>query len=288
MNYFKTDINHPFLEILECCGENSEVNQPVKTLYYMGALPDPRPPVVAIVGARRCTKYGEEVAYRTAYELAKKGIVVVSGMAYGIDACAHRGCLDAGGTTVAVLGTPIDQLYPRGNEGLAKRILERGAIISEYPPGFPTKAYCFQERNRIVSGLADALLVVEASRQSGTKGTYDVACKQGKDIYVLPGDITRPMSAGSNEMLRQGAHPFLDSSDILIRFGDGLHESLGPDLSMLNDIERKIYTAIKVGYDSADDIIKALDISVVDFNIAVTTLELNDLITLQGDNWVTK
>lgn len=288
MKYTKTDINHPFLEILECCGENTEVNQPVEELYYLGRLPDPRPPVVAIVGARRCTQYGEEAAYRAAYDLAKKGVVIVSGMAYGIDACAHRGCLDAGGVTVAVLGTPIDKIYPRGNASLAKRILERGAIISEYAPGFPTKAYCFQERNRIVSGLADFLLVIEASRQSGTKGTFDMACKQGKEVFVLPGDITRPMSAGSNEMLRAGAHPYLDSSDILIRYGDGLHESLGPDLSALNELEHKVYAAIKVGYDNADDIVKALDISACDFNIAVTTLELYDLVSLQGNNWVAK
>lgn len=288
MKYTKTSINHPFLEILECCGEDSDVKQPVKELYYLGRLPDPRPPVVAIVGARRCAKYGEEAAYRAAYDLAKKGVVIVSGMAYGIDAAAHRGCLDAGGVTVAVLGTPIDQLYPRGNYSLAQRILERGAIISEYAPGFPTKAYCFQERNRIVSGLADVLLVVEASRQSGTRGTYDMACRQGKDVYVLPGDITRPMSAGSNEMLRQGAFPYLDASDILIRFGDGLHAQFGPDLSALNELERKVYAAIRVGYDTADDIIEALDISVMDFNIAVTTLELYDLISLHGDNWVAK
>ena len=288
MKYIKTDIDHPFLKILECCGENSEVNHPVEELYYLGELPDPRPPVVAIVGARRCTKYGEEMAYRAAYDLAKKGIVIVSGLAYGIDACAHRGCLDAGGTTVAVLGTPIDKIYPCGNVGLAKRILEHGAIISEYAPGFMTKAYCFQERNRIVSGLADFLLVIEASRQSGTKGTFDVACKQGKEVFVLPGDTTRPMSAGSNEMLRAGAHPFLDASDILIRYGDNPQTPLGPDLSVLNGLERKVYAAIKAGYDSADDIIKALDISVVDFNIAVTTLELYDLITLQGDNWAIK
>ncbi len=288
MRYVKTDINHPFLEILECCGENSEVNQPIENLYYLGHLPDPRPPVVAIVGARRCTKYGEEAAYRAAYDLAKKGVVIVSGLAYGIDACAHRGCLDAGGVTVAVLGTPIDQIYPRGNAGLAKRILERGAIMSEYAPGFPTKAYCFQERNRIVSGLADFLLVIEASRQSGTKGTFNIACKQGKETFVLPGDITRPMSAGSNEMLRAGAHPFLDASDILIRYGDGLHQALGADLSGLNELERKVYAAIEVGYDCADDIIAALNISVVDFNIAITTLECYDLITLQGDNWVIK
>ena len=113
MKYTKTDINHPFLEILECCGENTEVNQPVKELYYLGQLPDSRPPVVAIVGARRCTKYGENIAYRAAFELAEHGAIIVSGMAYGIDACAHRGCLDAGGITIAVLGTAIDNIYPQ-------------------------------------------------------------------------------------------------------------------------------------------------------------------------------
>ena len=241
---------------------------------------------MAIVGARRCTKYGEDIAYRAAYELASHGVIIVSGMAYGIDACAHRGCLDAGGTTIAVLGTAIDNLYPRSNFGLAQRILEKGAILSEYGPGFETRAYNFQVRNRIVSGLADAVLIVEAALGSGTFGTYDFALKQGKDIFAVPADITRPMSAGTNEMLRQAANPYLDASDILLRFGM-LHHKPERDLSNLSDAERKIYLLIRDGVKDADEIVARLNLSVVDFNCAITTLELDNYVVPIGQGWAT-
>ena len=161
----------------------------------------PRPKVVSIVGSRRCTRYGEAIAYKTAYELAEKGIMIVSGMAYGIDAFAHRGCLDAGGTTIAVLGTPIDYIYPASNRSLAERILQKGGILSEYAPGTQTRNWHFLERNRIVSGLADALLIVEASDHSGTLTTASLALDQGKDVFVVPGDITRPMSVGCKRLI---------------------------------------------------------------------------------------
>lgn len=239
---------------------------------------------MAIVGARRCTKYGEDIAYRAAYELASHGVVIVSGMAYGIDACAHRGCLDAGGVTVAVLGTAIDQLYPRSNFGLAQRILEKGAIISEYAPGSETRAYNFQIRNRIVSGLADAVLIVEAALGSGTFGTYDYALKQGKDIFAVPADITRPMSAGANEMLRQGANPYLDVTDILFSLGIYARKAKR-DLSGLTDIERGVYGLISDGVKDADEIVGRLNISAVDFNCAITTLELGDYVVPLGQGW---
>ena len=153
-------------------------------------------------------------AYRTAYELTQLGCMVVSGMAFGIDGCAHRGCLDAGGTTIAVLGTPIDKLYPASNRGLAQRILEKGAILSEYEPGHDTRSWEFLERNRIVAGLGDALLVVEAGERSGTYTTASQALDQGKTVYVLPGDLTRPMSVGCNKLIAEGANIFLSYEDI--------------------------------------------------------------------------
>lgn len=240
---------------------------------------------MAIVGARRCTKYGETIAYQAAYDLASRGVIIVSGMAYGIDACAHRGCIDAGGVTIAVLGTAIDQLYPRSNFGLAQRILEKGAILSEYPPGMETRAYNFQIRNRIVAGLADAVLIVEAAPNSGTFGTYDFALKQGKDIFAVPADITRPMSAGTNEMLRQAAHPYLDVSDILARLGID-YKKPERDLSSLTEIEQSIYALIKSGVKNADDIVERLNISAVDFNCAITTLELDNYVVPVGQGWV--
>ncbi len=250
-------------------------------------MPQNRPPVVAIVGARRCTKYGEDMAYRAAYDLASHGFVIVSGMAYGIDARAHRGCLDAGGVTIAVLGTAADKLYPRSNFGLAQRILEKGAIISEYPPGFETKAYCFVERNRIVSGLADAILVVEAANHSGTFSTYDYAAKQGKDAFAVPADVTRPMSAGTNEMLRAGAHPYIDASDILNFYGIESKKT-ERDLSDLNETEREVYRLIAAGIGDADTIVEKLGISAVDFNCAITTLELSDYVIRLDQTWAVR
>ena len=240
---------------------------------------------MAIVGSRRCTPYGENIAYHAAYELGKHGVIVVSGLAYGIDSCAHRGCLDAGGITLAVLGTAINQIYPRRNCGLAKRILEKGAILSEYAPDTETKAYFFQVRNRIVSGLADAVLVVEASKNSGTKGTYDYAVKQGKNIFAVPGDLSRPMSAGTNEMLRDGANPYLDVSDILISLGRKMPEPTEPDISKFSSITQDVYCAIKSGIRNPDTIVERLNIGVMDFNIAVTTLEMDDLIVQDGAGW---
>ena len=284
MNYTKTNIKHPFLEVLACCGR-SEQKQAVKELYYYGQLPSPRPRVVAIVGARHSTPYGEEVAYRAAYDLAKRGVVVVSGLAYGIDSCAHRGCLDAGGITVAVLGTPIDKIYPRCNLELAKRILERGAIISEYAPGHETRAYDFQIRNRIVAGLADAVLIVEASRHSGTYGTYEVALKQGKEVFVVPGDIMRAMSTGTNDMLRQGAHPYLDVSDIMLSFGS---KAVVPNIENLAGLSRdaqNVYAAIHCGFRTNETIMEALGLDVVALSIATSMLEIRGLIAMEAGRW---
>ena len=282
MTYFKTTINQPFLECLECCGKNSEVGMPVEKLWYFGAIPSSRPPVVAIVGARHSTEYGEDIAYRAAYELAKREVIIVSGMAYGIDSCAHRGCLDAGGTTIAVLGTSIDKIYPQSNRELAERIIKKGAIISEYAPGFPTKAYCFQARNRIVSGLADVVLIVEASKKSGTQGTFEFALKQGKDVFAVPGDITRPMSAGTNEMLKV-ANPYTDVSDILISLG--LYSGLNNELQLdgLSDIERKVYLAIRESGGNYEAAAKIVAIPAEDFSRAVTMLEMNGYLDVSAD-----
>ena len=282
MNY--STINpkhHPFLSALECCGK-SEQKQAVKELYYYGQLPNQRPHVVAIVGARHCTRYGEEIAYRAAYELAKRGVVVVSGLAYGIDSCAHRGCLDAGGVTVAVLGTPIDKIYPRCNLELSRRILERGAILSEYPPEHETRAYDFQIRNRIVSGLADAVLIVEASMNSGTYGTYESALKQGKEVFVVPGELTKPMSSGTKDMLRQGAHPYRDVDDIMLSFGT---RAAFARLNGLPRPARNVYAAIQNKYETAEDIMEALGLDAATVGTALTLLELRGLIECTAGKW---
>ena len=249
-------------------------------------MPDvrPRPKVVSIVGSRRCTRYGEAIAYKTAYELAEKGIMIVSGMAYGIDAFAHRGCLDAGGTTIAVLGTPIDYIYPASNRSLAERILQKGGILSEYAPGTQTRNWHFLERNRIVSGLADALLIVEASDHSGTLTTASLALDQGKDVFVVPGDITRPMSVGCNRLISQGAQVFTELNDILSIVAPEKLKHSSPQLEALSEIELSIWQQIKDGIVDGDEIMENLKLDVSDFNQAIMSLELKRYIKTIGFN----
>ncbi len=188
-----------------------------KTLYFYGKIPQKRVKTVAIVGTRKFTKYGENVAYQLAYTLAKCGVVVISGLAYGIDSIGHRGALDAGGVTLAVLGTPINEIYPREHRGLAAEIVEKdGAVISELAPGESYYAKtCFLRRNRIIAGLADAVIVVEAAERSGSLNTAAHAVEQGKEVFAVPGDVTRPMSRGCNRLIAAGAYVCSGAEDVL-------------------------------------------------------------------------
>ena len=174
----------------------------------------------AIVGARGATSYGLGVARRLARDLAEEGIGVVSGLARGIDAAAHRGALDAGGCTVGVLGCGPDRVYPRGHAGLADEIAaRRGALLSELPPGAPPLAMHVPLRNRLISALAEAVVVVEARARSGSLITVEHAAEQGREVLAVPGPVDSPESEGPNRLLRDGAAPALDASDVLRAIG---------------------------------------------------------------------
>jgi DNA processing protein len=176
-------------------------------------------PLVAIVGARRSTPYGVGVARRLARQLAGLGYGVVSGLAWGIDAAAHRGALEAGGRTVAVLGCGADQVYPREHEALAAEMTAAGAVVSELPPGAGPLKHHFPLRNRLISGLAEALVVVEARERSGSRISAEHAAEQGREVLAVPGPIDAPTSEGPNLLLRDGAAPALDASDVLRALG---------------------------------------------------------------------
>ena len=172
----------------------------------------PRPsllalPAVAIVGARACSAYGRQIAAQLARELAAAGLVVVSGLARGVDAEAHRGALEAGGITVAVLGCGIDRDYPAANRELARQVAASGLVVSEYAPGVEPAPWRFPARNRIVAGLCSASVVVEARERSGALITADFALEEGREVFAVPGEITSALSAGSNALLRLGATP---------------------------------------------------------------------------------
>jgi len=174
---------------------------------------------VAIVGARACSDYGAHVARFLARELAAAGVVVISGLARGIDGWAHRGSLDAGGATVAVLGCGIDRDYPRAHASLAGEVAARGLVVSEYPPGVAPAPWRFPARNRIVAGLAVATVVVEARERSGALITADLALEEGREVLAVPGEITSALSEGSNALLRLGAVPVTSAADVLEAIG---------------------------------------------------------------------
>jgi DNA processing protein len=190
------------------------VPDPPLLLYVLGALA--QGPALAIVGSRHATVRGRTSARALAGQAARAGISIVSGLAYGIDAAAHRGALDAGGHTVAVLASGLDRPSPAGNAGLANDIVAHGgAWISEQPPGMPARPHHFPERNRLISGLAAATLVVEARERSGSLWTARHALEQGRDVLVVPGPIDTDACRGSNALLREGAAPVLEARDLL-------------------------------------------------------------------------
>lgn len=210
---------------------------PPVVLYTRGKLPDfERMICIAVVGSRRMTDYGAAAAYRIGYDLAAAGAVVVSGMALGIDACAHRGALDAKGLTAAVLGCGADIAYPPENEELMRRIEQNGVIISEYPPREKPAGKHFPARNRIISGLCNGTLVVEAPAKSGALITATLALEQGRDIFAVPGSIFSESGEGTLRLLRDGAIPVGSAYDILIEY-----EGIYTDKLMLNRISRRYH-----------------------------------------------
>lgn len=175
----------------------------------------PQGPTVAIVGSRRASAYGREVATYLGRELARAGVWVVSGMARGVDAAAHRGALEGGGTTVAVWGAGCDRVYPPEHRELAEAIGQAGGIVTEYPPGTPPRRENFPERNRLIAGLAQVLVVVEADERSGALLSARLALDEGREVMAVPGSVFSPLSAGPNGLLRAGAAPVLSAQDVL-------------------------------------------------------------------------
>lgn len=194
------------------------IPDPPILLYTLGSFALLDRPAVAIVGSRDHSSYGAEVCRRVAGGAATAGIVVVSGMARGLDAMAHDAALDAGGTTVGVLGNGLGVIYPAANRNLYERVGRQGCLVTEFPPGERPHAGSFPRRNRLISGLARVTLVIEAANGSGTMITVDAALAQGRDVMAVPGCITSPMSIGTNRLLRDGAAPLLELGDLLRQF----------------------------------------------------------------------
>ena len=259
-------------------------------LYYYGILPEKRVPTVGIVGSRRNTRYGEEVAYKLAYEVAKRGGIVISGLAYGIDSVAHRGAVDANGITIGILGTEIENIYPKAHIDLARKMINLGgAVMSEWKEGdelFPQKT-SFLMRNRLISGLSDAVVVVEAATKSGSLNTAMHALDQNKKLFAVPGNITNPYSQGCNMLIKEGAEPYTKPDDVLdILFPKPKLRKNSSQLEIFGDDEKetKILQLLYQGITDGEEITEKSEISIEDFNQTITILEIKGRVRSLGAN----
>lgn len=258
-------------------------------LYVLGMIEPHDHQAVAIVGTRRPSDYGRRIAHQIAAELAAAGITVVSGLAEGIDTAAHKGALEAGGRTLAVLGGGLDNLYPRSNKELARKIAENGALLTEFPLGTTPQPWHFPQRNRLISGMSLAVIVVEAPMNSGALITADWAAEQGREVFVVPGPIDQPSFEGNHRLLREGARVFTKVSDMLMELPmasaplvspptprtTNLHSQLPlPDLP---PPEAVVWQILTNEYKHADDIVRESHLPAPDALAALTMLELKGL-----------
>lgn len=274
-----TPDKHKYLQLL--------VNIPAspKQLFIMGTLPSQRIPSVAIVGTRKPSSYGKEVTQRLTYDLAKKGVVIISGLALGVDGIAHRAALEAGGTTIAVLANGLPQIYPATHKDLADQIIQQGgAILSEYEPETSARTYQFLQRNRIVSGLSDAIIITEAAARSGTLNTAMHALEQRKEVFVVPGNITSPLSSGCNTLLKQGARPALCADDILEVIAPDLLQSQAALALGNSPLETTIIQLLTGGVRDGEELQQRSGSSISEFNAALTMMEITGTIRSLGAN----
>ena len=258
------------------------INNPPERLYCIGDLNLLCLKSVAVIGSRKYTLYGKIVAQMIGKELAKADIPVVSGLAYGIDSFAHEGTVSLGGKAIAVLGTGIDIIHPVRNAWLYNKIASNGLIISEYAPGTPGAKYTFPQRNRIISAISEAVVVVEAGLNSGSLITADFANEQGKSIYAVPGNINSQFSVGTNKLIKDGAIPMISISDVTsdIKGAEYTPQDIETDLG--ND-ELEIYKEIqKSSCCTIDSIAHNLNKNVGKVSAILTVLEIKGVITTYG------
>lgn len=268
-----------------------DIPTPPKELYVLGDL-DPLllKPRLAVVGSRKVTAYGKSITTRLAGEAASHGIVVVSGLALGVDALAHQAALDNGGLTLAVLASGLDQITPTTNYQLAKRILDNGgAIISEYPEGTPPIRPNFIARNRLVSGVSDAVLITEAAARSGTMHTANFALEQGRTVMAVPGNITNPMSEGTNNLIKSGATVVTQTNDILLALGLRESKTGQQEIFGRSKEESIIIKLLQTGVTDSSELLAMSKLDAAAFNQSLTMLEISGKIyALGAGHWSLK
>lgn len=257
-------------------------------LFVRGTLPAKDRFTAAIVGARSCTELGRQTAERLAFRLAEAGIQVISGLALGIDGAAHKGALEAGGKTFAVLGCGADQCYPRENYGLFKKMELQGGILAEFVPGTSPLPMNFPMRNRIISGLSDAVILVEAREKSGSLITADLALEQGKEVFAVPGRITDPLSRGCNRLIQNGAAVCLGPEDVLEAFGIKFEKKTRADKKTekrLAKNENMVYSFLDSRSGTLEEIMDACGLSVTETMECLLKLELMGMVQGNGDQY---
>jgi len=300
-NFSKDDYNAANEEIkkaerfsVKICPFNSDnfpeplrkIKDPPLLLYVKGEIKDSDMLSIGIVGARKCTEYGRSIARNFSNELATLGITIVSGLAYGIDASAHNGALDVNGRTIAFLGSGIDVVYPQSNKPLYEKIVKSGAIISEFPIGTQPSQYNFPFRNRLISGFSLGIVVVEAEEKSGSLITAGFALEQGKDVFAVPGNITSTLSRGTNKLIKDGAIPLTDVSDILENikeFKDLKREKRGVKLS---NEENSILRVLENGANTIEVISTGTKIKPIRLTQILTEMEFKGLVKRVGGRYI--
>lgn len=261
-----------------------EINQPPPVLYIKGSVNVEDDWAVAIVGTRRVTAYGRQVATEIAQFLAQNGVTVVSGLARGVDAIAHQSAIKAGGRTIAVLGSGVDVIYPPEHSRLAGEICAQGAIVSDYAMGTKPDGINFPPRNRIISGLSLATIVVEAGETSGALITAEFAVEQGKEVFAVPGSILTPQSEGTNRLIEQGARPLLKMSEILevLKLEQIPEKQNNRKQFPLNPTETKLLQSLSQEPVHVDEVSRTSGLPISEVSATLTMLELKGMVSQVG------
>ncbi|MDO5424693.1 MAG: DNA-processing protein DprA [Eubacteriales bacterium] len=259
-------------------------------IFVKGALPKPGGPAAAVIGARRCSAYGREKAGRIGRILAERGVQVVSGMALGVDGAAQNAAVCAGGKSFSVLGCGVDICYPREHIGLYDRLCQSGGILSEYPPGMPPVSWHFPVRNRLISALADCVIVIEAKERSGSLITADLAAEQGKDVLAVPGRMEDPLSRGCNRLIAQGAGILWEEEEIFRCLGlEGTTEGKSENKKLvLEKKENMVYSGVDFHDKSLDTICRQVSLPRAEVLETLVSLQLRGLIKETAKNYYVK
>ena len=257
------------------------ISDPPLTLYFRGELLPGDRHALGLVGTRKATSYGRDVAGQLAQDLARQGITVISGLAYGIDAAAHRGALKGGGRTLTVLGSGVDVIYPANHRQLAQEICRNGALISEYPPGTLPEGRNFPRRNRLISGLSLGILVVQAPLTSGAIITANIAGEQGREVFAVPGNILDPASAGCHRLIQDGAKLVTGVGDILDELNLAWTRAESADVARqvvpANESEARLLALLEAEPTHVDDLARQCQMPVATVSSTLTILELRGL-----------